>query len=217
MQNVISMNYSSSTSSWQPWRWVRLDLIFQFLTINSTLNPHIKVTSSRKSTKFKDILSGHISRIITKAVPVSTRIVISYAMKQGILLWIWWKVNGNWDNNMIRISQWRESHCRRNTGIRRKKSKRAGLWESQSGIQVGKLTIWVRSFEIVTAFNRLISSTRIGKSFLMMNVKDSKDKNMSRWVDWEKIIYIRWNRIKHCAQRWRRWSIEEKEVRCWVK
>ena len=28
------------------------------------------------------------------------------------------------------------------------KSKRAGLWESQSGIQVGKLTIWVRSFII---------------------------------------------------------------------
>ena len=30
----------------------------------------------------------------------------------------------------------------------RNKSKRAGLWESQSGFQVGKLTIWVRSFEI---------------------------------------------------------------------
>ena len=30
----------------------------------------------------------------------------------------------------------------------RNKSKRAGLWESQSGIQVGKLTIWVRSFII---------------------------------------------------------------------
>ena len=30
----------------------------------------------------------------------------------------------------------------------RKKSKRAGPWESQSGIRVGKLTIWVRSFEI---------------------------------------------------------------------
>ena len=25
---------------------------------------------------------------------------------------------------------------------------RAGLWESQSGIRVGKLTIWIRSFEI---------------------------------------------------------------------
>ena len=30
----------------------------------------------------------------------------------------------------------------------RKKPKRAGLLESQSGIRVGKLTIWVRSFEI---------------------------------------------------------------------
>ena len=30
----------------------------------------------------------------------------------------------------------------------RNKSKRAGLWESQSGIHVGKLTTWVRSFEI---------------------------------------------------------------------
>ena len=29
----------------------------------------------------------------------------------------------------------------------RNKSKRAGLLESQSGIWVGKLTIWVRSFE----------------------------------------------------------------------
>ena len=28
------------------------------------------------------------------------------------------------------------------------KSKRAGLWESQPGICIGKLTIWVRSFEI---------------------------------------------------------------------
>ena len=31
---------------------------------------------------------------------------------------------------------------------RRKKSKSAGLWQSQSRIQVGKLTMWVRSFEI---------------------------------------------------------------------
>ena len=28
------------------------------------------------------------------------------------------------------------------------KSKKAGQWESQSGIRVGKLTTWVRSFEI---------------------------------------------------------------------
>ena len=30
----------------------------------------------------------------------------------------------------------------------RKKSKRAGVWESHSGIWVGKLTIWVRLFGI---------------------------------------------------------------------
>ena len=30
----------------------------------------------------------------------------------------------------------------------RNKSKRAGMWESQSGVQVGKLIILVRSFEI---------------------------------------------------------------------
>ena len=30
----------------------------------------------------------------------------------------------------------------------RNKSKRAGLWQSQSGIRVGKLTIWVRPFAI---------------------------------------------------------------------
>ena len=42
------------------------------------------------------------------------------------------------------------------------KSKRAWLWKSESGIRVGKLTIWVRSFEIITEFSRSISSTRIG-------------------------------------------------------
>ena len=30
----------------------------------------------------------------------------------------------------------------------RKKFKRAGLWESQPGMWVGKLTMWVRSIEI---------------------------------------------------------------------
>ena len=34
------------------------------------------------------------------------------------------------------------------------KSKRAGLWESQSGIQVGKLTIWIMSFEM-EKYNRV--------------------------------------------------------------
>ena len=117
------MNYGSSTSSWKQWRWVRLDLIFskRDIYINSNLNSLTKFTSRSRSSKFKDIPSWSISQMISKTFPISKRIVISYAMKHGILLWIWWKVNGNWDNHMIRISQWRESHCRTNTSIRRNK------------------------------------------------------------------------------------------------
>ena len=122
-KKVISMNYGSGTSSWKPWSSMRLDLIFSMrdLYINSNLNPLTKFTSSSKSTKFNDILQWNISQMITNTIPISKRIVISYAMKWGILLWISWKVNGNWDNYMIRISQWRESHCRTNTSIRIKK------------------------------------------------------------------------------------------------
>ena len=122
-KKVISMNYDSSTSSWKLWRWMRLDLIFPMrdIYINYNLNPLTKFTSSSRSTKCKDIRPWNISQMILKTVLISTRIVLSYSMKQGILLWIWWKVNGNWDNNIIWISQWRESHCRTNTSVRRKK------------------------------------------------------------------------------------------------
>ena len=53
--------------------------------INPKLNPLTKFTSSSRSTDFKDILPRNISKMITKSVPISTRIVKSYAMKQGIL------------------------------------------------------------------------------------------------------------------------------------
>ena len=111
-KKVISMNYSSGTSSWKSWRWVRFDLIFTMrdIYINSNLNLLTIFTSSSRSTEFKDILPWNISQMITKTIPISTRIVISYAMKRGIPFWVYWKVNGNWDNNMIRISQWRDSH-----------------------------------------------------------------------------------------------------------
>ena len=117
-EKVISMNYASSTSSWKPWRWVRPDLI---LDINSNLNPLTKFTSNSRSTEFKDILTWNISQMIAKTIPISMRIVTSNVMRQGIPLWIWWKVKGNLSNNKIRISQCRESHCKANTSIRRNK------------------------------------------------------------------------------------------------
>ena len=57
-KKVIPVNYGNSKSSWKPWRWVRLDLIFSMMDIynNSNLNQLTKLTSSSRSTKFKEIL-----------------------------------------------------------------------------------------------------------------------------------------------------------------
>ena len=151
MKKVISMSYGSSTSSWKPWRWMRLDLIFSMrdIYINSNLNPLTKFTSSSRSTEFKDILRWNISQMITKTIPISTRIVISYAIKRGIPWWI--------DGKSMETEKtaWSEFPNGGKAVVEqilaseeRKKSKRAGLWESHSGIRVGKLAIWERSFEI---------------------------------------------------------------------
>ena len=82
---VISMDYGSSTRSWKTWRWMSLDLIFSMrdIYINSNLNLLTKFTSSSRSTELKDILPWNICQMITKTIPISMRIVISYAMKQA--------------------------------------------------------------------------------------------------------------------------------------
>ena len=60
----------------------------------------------------------------------------------------WRKVKGNWGNNMIRFPNGGKATIEQILASEEiNKSKRAGLWESQSEIPVGKLTIWVRSFE----------------------------------------------------------------------
>ena len=65
---------------------MRLDLIHtkRDIYIDSNLNSLTKFTSSSRSTEFKDIVIKHIPKMIMKTIAVSTRIVISYAMKQGI-------------------------------------------------------------------------------------------------------------------------------------
>ena len=50
---------------------------------NSNFSLPTKFTSSSRSNKLKDILPCKISKMITKTIPINTRIVISYAMKQG--------------------------------------------------------------------------------------------------------------------------------------
>ena len=52
--------------------------------INSNLNLLTKFLSS--CTEFKDILPKNVSQMIKKTIPIRTRIVISYVIKQGIPL-----------------------------------------------------------------------------------------------------------------------------------
>ena len=78
-------------------------------------------TSAAEEALSLKISSHGASQMITKTIPISSRIVKSYAMKCGISFWLWWKVNGNWKKNMISISQWMESYCKTNTRVGRKK------------------------------------------------------------------------------------------------
>ena len=167
-KNAISMNYGSSTSSWKPWRWGGPDLIFTIrgIFINSNLNPLIQFTSSSRSSKLKVIFSWNISQMITRTVPISTRIVVSYTKKRSIPLWVWRRVNGNWDNNMIRISEWRESHCKTDTSFRRckqiQKSRTVRVTVRDPGRKVNHLSKVICDTKIITKFTNSFMSTRIG-------------------------------------------------------
>ena len=129
---------------------MRPDLILTMrdIHINSNLQPLKKFTSSSRSSAFKDILPWNISQMITKTVPISTRIVISYQRWNRAS---WWE----FERKSLEIDTWSEFSNGGKVTVQpiltsqeRKKSKRAGLRESRSGIWVRKLTIWVRSFEI---------------------------------------------------------------------
>ena len=163
---VASINYCSSKSSWKSWRWVSLCLTFmmRLIHIDSNLNPLTKCTSSSRSTEFKNTLPQNISQIIRKTVPISTRIVKRYVMKWASHVeidrksmktqsttWSGFPNGGKASIEQILVSE------------ERNKSKRQGLWKTQSGIWERKLTIWLRSFEmekIITEFTSSTSFTR---------------------------------------------------------
>ena len=66
---------------------MRLDLIFTMreIYINAHLNPSTKFTSSSRSIELKNIIPQDMSQMITKTVPIITRISISYSCKPDIL------------------------------------------------------------------------------------------------------------------------------------
>ena len=93
-KRFILLVQTNSTSSWKPWRGVRLDLILLMrdIYINSKLNPLIKFTSM--STEFKDILPWNISKFPIKFPDVN----LEYDGKTGN--------NSTWSlflNNMKRL------------------------------------------------------------------------------------------------------------------
>ena len=109
MKKVIFMSYGSNTSSWKPSRWVRLNLMMSDMYINFNLNSLTKFTSSR-STKFT------IENLLSDDKDHHNQHKNSHKLctEIGISFWVWQKVNGNWDNNTIWVSQCRESHCTKN-------------------------------------------------------------------------------------------------------
>ena len=100
----------------------------------------------------------NISQMITKTIPITTRIVISYAMKlcyascfefDGKSMETGTTTLPEFPNGGKAIKEQIIASEERN------KSKRAGMWERQSGIWVGELTIWVRWFEIKKNYIRV--------------------------------------------------------------
>ena len=124
-----------------------------FNAFSSNLNPLTSFTASSRSTEFKDIFPWNIYQMITERVRISTSFVITELSKT--MQWnrasrfefdkksmeteaTTWLEFPNWGKAIVEQMPASED---------RNKSKIVGLWESQSGIWVGKLTIWVRLFE----------------------------------------------------------------------
>ena len=138
----ISMSYGSSTSSWKPCRWTMLDLILMMreIYINSTWTNSQNSLAAAEALILK-ILS-HGTSLKWSQRPFSMRIVISY----------WWNsFEFNRKSMETETTTWSKFLNEEKPIVEqilaskeRSKSKRAGLWESQAGIRVGKLTIWVR-------------------------------------------------------------------------
>ena len=156
--------------------------------------------------QFKDILPWNISQIMTNTDAITTRIVINYAIKQGILFPVGQKVSGNWDNNMIRMVEWKESLCRTNTGVRgkkeiqKKRTVRVRVRDASRKVNHMKKVICDRKF--TTEFIMSISSMRIGSPVLRINVNSPMLRPMLRpMLKTNEIMHRwnRWNRINNCT------------------
>ena len=164
------------------------DVIFSMtnIYINSNLNPLTKFTSSNIckyiSTEFKDILSWNISQMITKTVPITTR---SHKLCDEIghpianLMESQWKLRQQHDHNFQMEGKSLQNKYQRQKKERNPKEQNCENHSLGSQQEVNHLSKILRDSKIITELTRSISSIKIGKAVLMMDVKVSKAKNIS--------------------------------------
>ena len=163
---------------WQQWwRCVRLDVILRMrdIYINSNLNPLTKFSSSSRST-MRWSGASH-SGFIGKSMETETR--------------IWSEFHNGGKTIVEKILGAEERNKSRRTRLR------ITVRDPSRKVNYLSKVNWDR--KIRTELPRSISSTRIGESVLMMDIKVSKDKHIRRCVDQENFVSVRWNRIKNHA------------------
>ena len=173
------------------------DIFYEGYIHQSNLNPLTKFTSSSRKTEFKDILPWNISQMITKIVPISTRIVISYEMKRASRC--------QYDGKSMETEKttWSEFP---NGGKAIVEQILALEERNKSESRTVRITIWDPS--------RKVNHKRVHQIY----PPDLSARQKHWQIGWSrKPVYVRWNGIKNCAQRRRLWLLEKKEVRNWVK
>ena len=149
MEKVTSMNYGSSTSNWKPWKQATENLhLIQYSWWGTCTSISTWIHSQNSLAAAAELLSLNLSfhRISLKwsqRPSQSMQIVISPKIVPN-------RVSAFDCNRMsmkTEITTWLEQML---APEEKNKPKRGGVWECQSGTWVGKLNIWVRSFEIET-------------------------------------------------------------------
>ena len=196
-KKVISMNYGSNTRSWKSWRWERLYLILlvRDIYINFNLNLLTKITSSNRRTEWvwryppMDHLSSDHKESPNqqenshkKCNELGKPIVNDGKSKETeTTTWSEFPNGGKAIIEQILASE--EINESRRAGLR------IIVWYlSRKANHLSKV-VWER--KTITELTISISSARIGKWVFVVDVKVSKDKHISRWVDQENRIFVR--------------------------
>ena len=118
MKKRISTNYDSSTSCWKPWTWVRFDLILTMrdIYINSSWTNSQNLLATADALSLKNVPMENLSnnhKDCPNQYDNSHKLYNKSGHPAFSLIESQWKLT----NNMIRIFQWKETHCRTNTSV----------------------------------------------------------------------------------------------------